>query len=203
MKKIILAAAVLGLLPLSFASASPLAKIAPGAAQIDANVTVGSALKINDHNGNYHDYDGDTRYRAGGTVGIADNLGLDYQYAAHEGDDNASVQSHQVSLVYQFNPYLYGYGGYVRNHIKHHSYKDNKSGYQVGAIGRLPLTDRTTAWGKVGFGNAINQYEVGVGYAFTDNWEANVSYNDSKYKDFSGDHDAKTHGVNVGVSYKF
>ena len=35
-------------------------------------------------------YDGDTRYRVGGTIRIADNLGLDYRYSAHEGNDDAS-----------------------------------------------------------------------------------------------------------------
>lgn len=202
MQKIIIAAAVMSLLPMTLASASPLAKIAPGAAQIDANVTVGTHLE-GQKDGHSVDFDGDTRYRAGATVGIADNLGLDYTYAAHEGNENASVQSHQVNLVYQFNPYLYGFGGYVRNRAKLHGYHDNTSGYQVGAIGRLPITDKTTGWAKFGIGNTITQYEVGVGYAFTDNWEGNISYNDSKYKDFSGDIDAKTHGVNVGVSYKF
>lgn len=202
MKKIVLTAAVLSLLPLTLASASPLAKIAPGAAQVDANLTVGASLK-GKQNGHEVDFDGDARYRLGGMVGIADNLGLEYMYAAHEGDDDASVQSHQINLVYQFNPYLYGYGGYARNRAKQHGYHDSTSGYQVGAIGRLPITDKTTGWARVGTGNTLTQYEIGVGYAFADDWEANVSYNDSKYKDFDGDIDAKTHGVNIGVSYKF
>ena len=185
MKKMMMATAVLSLLPLTVACASPLAKIAPGAAKVDANVTVGNTLKWKQH-GETKDFGGDSRYRV-----------------AHEGDHDASAQSHQVSLIYQFNPYLYGYGGYVRNRLKQHGYHDNNSGYQVGAIGRLPITDKTTGWAKFGTGNNITQYELGVGYAFTDNWEANVSYNDSKYKDFKGDIDAKTHEVNVGVSYKF
>ena len=226
MKKNIMLALVLGLIPASLAAASPLAEIAPGRAQIDANVTLGSSLKV-ERDGHTIDFDGDTRYRVGATVGISDGLGLDYTYASHEGDDNASVQSLQVNkvyqkntfatlggeenasgrggggnLVYQFIPYLYGFGGYVRNRAHHRGYTDNTNGFQVGATGRLPL-GKTTPWAKFGIGNTITQYEVGVGYAITDNWEANVSYNDSKYKDFSGDTDVKTHGVNVGVSYKF
>jgi outer membrane immunogenic protein len=202
MKKILAAVVAAGLLPVCVAGASPMTDITPGKVQIDANVTVGSSIK-GKRDGHTVDFDGDTRYRAGATVGIGDNLALDYVYSAHEGDDDASVQSHQVNLVYQFNPYLYGFGGYVRNRADHRDYTDNTNGFQVGAIGRLPLTDRLTGWGKVGYGNTITQYEVGMGYAITDNWEANVSYNDSKYKDFSGDTDVKTHGVNVGVSYKF
>lgn len=201
MKKIIASVMALGLIPVGLAGASPLAEIAPGRAQIDANVTIGASLK-GEHKGHTVDFDGDSRYRVGGIVGIGDNLGLEYIYSAHEGDDDASVRSHQVNLVYQFNPYLYAFGGYVRNRAEHRSYEDNTNGYQVGAIGRLPL-GKTTPWARFGIGNTITQYEVGVGYAMTDNWEANVSYNDSKYKDFSGDTDMKTHGVNVGVSYKF
>ena len=47
MKKNIMLALVLGLIPASLAAASPLAEIAPGRAQIDANVTLGSSLKEN------------------------------------------------------------------------------------------------------------------------------------------------------------
>ena len=44
MKKNIMLALVLGLIPASLLAASPLAEIAPGRAQIDANVTLGSSL---------------------------------------------------------------------------------------------------------------------------------------------------------------
>ena len=41
------------------------------------------------------------------------------------------------------------------------------------------------SWAKFGYGNTITQYELGVGYELAKNWEANVFYNDTKYKDFS------------------
>lgn len=138
MKKNIMLALVLGLIPASLAAASPLAEIAPGRAQIDANVTLGSSLK-GERDGHTIDFDGDTRYRVGATVGISDGLGLDYTYASHEGDDNASVQSHQVNLVYQFNPYLYGFGGYVRNRAHHRGYTDNTNGFQLVQQAVCPL----------------------------------------------------------------
>ena len=60
MKKNIMLALVLGLIPASLAAASPLAEIAPGRAQIDANVTLGSSLK-GARDGHTIAFDGDTR----------------------------------------------------------------------------------------------------------------------------------------------
>ena len=199
MKKLVTGVVLLGVLLSSTAFASPLAKIEQGKGKIDAAVSIAPGMKEDGH-----DLDGKTRYRFGATYGISDNLGLDYLYAANAGDNDSSVQSHQINLLYQFNPYVAGFGGFVWNKFKMNSYGDDTTnGYQLGLQGRYGLNDKTTAWAKFGAGNTILQYEVGVGYDLTKNWEANLFYNDTKYKDFDHDVDVKTHSINLGVSYKF
>ncbi len=199
MKKVLVGLTVLGVLLSATAFASPLAKIQAGKGKVDAAVSISPAFKADGE-----DMDGKTRYRVGATYGISDNLGLDYVYAANAGKQDSSVQSHQINLLYQFNPYVAGFGGFVWNKLEKSGYGDDTTnGYQLGLQGRYGIADRTTAWAKFGAGNTIIQYEVGVGYDLTHNWEANLFYNDSKYKDFDHDVDAKTHSINLGVSYKF
>jgi opacity protein-like surface antigen len=199
MKKILTGVVVLGVLVSSTAFASPLTKIEQGKGKIDAAVSISPRMKTGDT-----DLNGKTRYRFGATYGVSDNLGLDYVYAANAGNHDSSVQSHQINLLYQFNPYVAGFGGFVWNKFKMNGYGDDTTnGYQVGVQGRYGLNDKTAAWAKFGIGNTITQYEIGVGYDLTKNWEANLFYNDSKYKDFSNDASVKTHSINLGVSYKF
>ncbi len=202
MKKLLLGTLVAGLLVSSVGFASPLSKIEAGKGKIDASLSFGSGLKATGDNVD-QDLGGDTRYRLGATFGISDKLALDYLYASHEGDHSSSVQSHQTSLIYQFTPNFDVFGGYVYNKGKYYGNSDSTSGYQVGAIGKIGLNERTNAWAKFGIGNTITQYEIGLGYDITKNWEANLFYNDTKYKDFEHDGSFKTHSINLGATYKF
>lgn len=201
MKKIIAGIMILGVMASSTAFASPLAKLEAGKGKIDASYSFGAGMKST----NDVDLEGKNRYRFGATYGVGDNMAVDYTYAANAGSKfDSSVQSHQINLDYQLNPYVTAFGGYIWNKLKANGYgNDTTNGYQVGLIGRYGFNDKTTGWAKFGIGNTITQYEVGVGYDLTQNWEANLFYNDSKYKDFSGDANVKTHSINLGVSYKF
>ncbi len=202
MKKIILGTLVAGLLVSSVGFASPLSKIEAGKGKIDASLSFGSGLK-GEANDLSRDLNGKTRYRLGATYGLSDKLAVDYLYAAHAGDYDSSVQSHQVNLLYQLNPNVGVFGGYVHNRGEINNYSNSTNGYQVGALGRLALNDKTSAWAKFGIGNTITQYEVGVGYELTKDWEANLFYNDTKYRDFDRDLSFKTHSINLGATYKF
>lgn len=202
MKKAVLGAVVLSLMVSSVAMASPLAKLEQGKGKIDASLTLGPSIKAEQH-GDKTDLGGKTRYRVGATYGLGNNVGLDYVYAANAGDNDSSVQSHQINLMYQINNYVTAFGGYIYNKAEMGGWNNNTNGYQLGLQGRMDLAKRTVGWAKFGIGNTITQYEVGVGYDLTHNWEANLFYNDSKYKDFNNDIDMKTHNVNLGVSYKF
>lgn len=202
MKKIILGTLVAGLLVSSVGFASPLSKIEAGKGKVDASLSFGSALKIDGDRIN-RDLGGDTRYRLGMTYGVSDGLAVDYLYASHEGDHSSSVQSHQANLLYQLNPNIGVFGGYVYNKGKYRGDTNSTSGFQLGAIGKINLSEKTNAWAKFGAGNTITQYEIGLGYDIAQNWEANLFYNDTKYKDFDDDTSFKTHSINLGATYKF
>ena len=142
MKKLVAGVVVLGVLFTSTAFASPLAKLEAGKGKIDAAVSISPRMKAQGV-----DLDGKTRYRFGATYGIGDRIGLDYLYAANAGDKyDSSVKSHQINLMYEINPYVTAFGGFVLNKLKMNGYgDDNTNGYQLGLQGRYGIADKTTA----------------------------------------------------------
>ena len=202
MKKIVLGVVAASLLATSAAYAAPMTSMDKGTGKIDAAFTMGSSLKGEGSNGQSIDFGGNNRYRLGATYGLGDKLGIDYKYVAHAGDEDSSVQSHQLNLMYQFNPNVAAFAGYVHNRAKVQDESNTQNGYQVGVLGNMKIAKRTTAWASIGVGNKITAYEIGVGYDLTKNFDVNLFYNDTKYKGFDGA-DFKTHGVNLGVTYHF
>ena len=201
MKKILLGAVTLSLLATSAAYAAPMTSMDKGTGKVDAAFSMGSSLK-GEGDGESIDFGGNNRYRLGATYGLGDKLGIDYKYAAHAGDYDSSVQSHQLNLMYQFNPNVAAFVGYVHNRAKVLGESNNQNGYQVGVLGNMKIAKRTTAWASIGVGNKITAYEIGVGYDLTKNFDVNLFYNDTKYKGMDGA-DFKTHNVNLGVTYHF
>ena len=201
MKKILLGAVALSLLATSAAYAAPMTSMDKGTGKVDAAFSMGSSLK-GEGDGESIDFGGNNRYRLGATYGLGDKLGIDYKYAAHAGDYGSSLQSHQLNLMYQFNPNVAAFVGYVHNRAKVLGASNTQNGYQVGVLGRMEIAKRTSAWASIGLGNKITAYEIGVGYDLTKNFDVNLFYNDTKYKGFDGA-DFKTHGVNLGVTYHF
>ncbi len=202
MKKIVLGVIAASLLATSSAYAAPMTSMDKGTGKIDAAFTMGSSLKGEGSEGQSIDFGGNNRYRLGATYGLGDKLGIDYKYAAHAGNDDSSVQSHQLNLMYQFNPNVAAFAGYVHNRAKVQGESNTQNGYQVGVLGNMKIAKRTTAWASIGVGNKITAYEIGVGYDLTKNFDVNLFYNDTKYKGFDAA-DFKTHGVNLGVTYHF
>ena len=201
MKKIILGALALSMLATSAAYAAPMTSMDKGTGKVDAAFSMGSSLK-GEGDGESIDFGGNNRYRLGATYGLGDKLGIDYKYVAHAGDEDSSVQSHQLNLMYQFNPNVAAFAGYVHNRAKVQDESNTQNGYQVGVLGNMKIAKRTTAWASIGVGNKITAYEIGVGYDLTKNFDVNLFYNDTKYKGFDAA-DFKTHGVNLGVTYHF
>jgi len=206
MKKILLGAVALSLLATSAAYAAPMTSMDKGTGKVDAAFSMGSSLK-GEGDGESIDFGGNNRYRLGATYGLGDKLGIDYKYAAHAGDYGSSLQSHQLNLMYQFNPNVAAFAGYVHNRVEADAkaggtVSDTENGYQVGVLANMKIAKRTTAWASIGVGNKITAYEIGVGYDLTKNFDVNLFYNDTKYKGFDGA-DFKTHNVNLGVTYHF
>jgi len=201
MKKIVLGVVAASMLATTAAYAAPMTSMDKGTGKVDASFSMGSSLKAEGY-GESIDLGGNSRYRLGATYGLGDKLGIDYKYACHAGDYSSSVQSHQLNLMYQFNPNVAAFAGYVHNRAEGNGDSDTENGYQVGVLGNMKIAKRTTAWASIGVGNKITAYEIGVGYDLTKNFDVNLFYNDTKYKGF-GDVDFKTHGVNLGVTYHF
>ena len=206
MKKILLGAVTLSLLATSAAYAAPMTSMDKGTGKVDAAFSMGSSLK-GEGDGESIDFGGNNRYRLGVTYGLGDKIGIDYKYAAHAGDIGSSLKSHQLNLMYQFNPNVAAFAGYVHNRVEADAktggtVSDTENGYQVGVLGRIAIAKRTSAWASVGVGNKITAYEIGVGYDLTKNFDVNLFYNDTKYKGMDGA-DFKTHNVNLGVTYHF
>jgi outer membrane immunogenic protein len=201
MKKIILGTVALSLLVTSAAYAAPMTNMDKGTGKVDASFSMGSSLK-GEGDGESIDFGGNNRYRLGATYGLGDKIGIDYKYVAHAGDYSSSVKSHQLNLMYQFNPNVAAFAGYVHNRAEAVGVSDTENGYQVGVLGRMEIAKRTSAWASIGVGNKITAYEIGVGYDLTKNFDVNLFYNDTKYKGFDGA-DLKTHNVNLGVTYHF
>ena len=207
MKKIILGTTVLSLLAASVAYAAPMTSMDKGTGKIDASFSLGSSFKGEEYGYNI-DLDGKTRGRLGVTYGLGDKLGIDYKYVGHAGDVyDTSLQSNQLNLMYQFNPNVAAFAGYVHNRLKVNSGEASstasESGYQVGVLGSMKIAKRTSAWASIGVGNKITAYEIGVGYDLTHNFDVNLFYNDTKYRGFVDDISINTHGVNLGVTYHF
>lgn len=207
MKKIILGTTALSLLVVSVAFASPMTSMTQGTGKIDASFSLGSSFKA-DSEGRSVDLDGKTRGRLGVTYGLGDKVGIDYKYVGHAGDSyDSSLQSNQLNLMYQFNPNVAVFAGYVHNRFKASNDGESahlsESGYQVGVLGTMKIAERTSAWASIGGGNKITAYEIGVGYDLTHNFDLDLFYNDTKYKGFKADSSAKTHGVNLGITYHF
>ncbi len=207
MKKIILGTTVLSLLAASVVYAAPMTSMKQGTGKIDASLSLGSSFKGYEH-GDAIDLDGKTRGRLGVTYGLGDKLGIDYKYVGHAGDFyDTSLQSNQLNLMYQFNPNVAAFAGYVHNRFKVGTGKSygttSESGYQVGILGSMKLAKRTSAWVSIGAGNKITAYEIGVGYDLTHNFDLDLFYNNTKYKGFDEDAEVKTHAVNLGVTYHF
>jgi len=85
------------------------------------------------------------------------------------------------------------------------------TGYQVGVIGSTQIGDKMKAYGVVGVGNHIENYEIGLGYEVVKNVEVNVGYRETTYKKMkisykgidSDAFDYKVKGMSYGITYKF
>jgi outer membrane immunogenic protein len=206
MRKNVLVISVLStLLVASVVYASPMTEMKQGTGKIDASFSLGPSFKAEEY-GWTSDMDGKTRGRLGITYALGDKFGIDYKYVGHAGDFlDSSLQSNQLNLIYQFNPNVEAFAGYVHSRLKipEGNIENSQNGYQVGVLGRMDIAKRTSAWASVGVGNKITAYEIGVGYDLTHDFDLNLFYNDTKYRGFDYGIDAMTHSVNLGITYHF
>lgn len=105
------------------------------------------------------------------------------------------LQAQEVNLLYKINKSLSAFVGGVRISARaslnetildggsyYLSTRESITGYQLGMIGTHQIAKNLTAYGVIGFGDKIENYELGLGYAIAKNVELNLGYRSSKYK---------------------
>jgi hypothetical protein len=88
---------------------------------------------------------------------------------------------------------------------------DKKTVWQIGYIGKAPLTKDLNAYGVVAVGNHLTNYEIGLAQKLNNNMEFNISYREKKVRDLhlyddsvgAFSHDVTVHGMCSGVTYIF
>lgn len=216
MKKLLSGVAAL-LMMSSVGFASPLTDYSSGKVAVDLSVRSSNDLTVNGF-----DLDGKTsNVDYGATIGLGN--GFAFQYKRDNADSknytnlgvtaHTELQSNQYNLLYQLNPNVSAFAGLTNTKAQIKSTVQdidgkNDVGYQVGFIGSVPIADKTTAYGSLGYGNKIEDYEVGLGYEVAKNTELNVGYKDTKFKkltlqDSDYEFDYRANGLTYGLTYKF
>lgn len=220
MKKVLSGVAAL-LMVSSVGFASPLTDYSQGKVAVDLSVR-----SSNDVTADGNDYDGKTsNFNYGVTVGLGNNLAFQYKqdnadtknYSDFNGPSvsgHAELESNQYNILYQVNPNVSAFVGLTNTKPQLKTSDGdwngkNSTGYQVGVVATVPIADKTTAYASLGYGDKIEDYEFGLGYAVATNLELNVGYKDTKYKKLqlqdpdTNDFNYKVHGLTYGITYKF
>lgn len=164
--------------------------------------------------------DGDTGFYGGITYGINDKWGVQFDYNKYGSEWeyepanlDVDVEAMEFNVLYKVNPNLNAFVGYVTADAEigldflGSSYdlgSYDTDGFQVGVMGKYPFSDKFGVFGKVALGNNSNMYELGVSYAFAQNWNVDLSYRDAQYDDFDdAGVDGEIDGFRLGVSTSF
>lgn len=208
----------------SAAFCSPLTDYSKGKTSID--ITVRPSLDINDKYDDSNDnWDGrrstfDWRV----TSGLGNNWAIQYgQYNAIANPEGyeTGFKSQELNVLYKLDKNTSAFVGYHRskfNATSDFSYisAPNKNTLQVGLVSTADIAQNTKAYGIVGFGKDLANYEAGVSYEFAKNLEFNVNYRYKKVKNLSDTYtdtnsfesreyrdDVTAKGWGYGITYKF
>lgn len=200
MKKLLILTLALALGITTVCSASLLKNYAQGKVAVDLGLTIPTSNK----------YEGTsvgskkTSPYAGVTVDLGSNMAVNYKWNQYKNSGSTKVQAQQLNLMYKVLPVLDVYAGYVNSDVKLRGDSRTRNSGQIGVQGRVELPFLCTLWGRAGVGNKLNSFEIGLSRSLVSNVELNLSYYDNKFKDSGpGGIDAKTKGVNVGMTVKF
>lgn len=200
MKKTLILSLALALGITTVCAASPLKNYNAGKVAVDLGLTMPTN----------NSYEGasvgskKTAPYAGITVGLGNNTAINYKWNQYKNSGSNKVEAQQINLMYKVLPVLDVYAGYVNSDIKLHGDSRSRNSGQIGLQGRVELPFLCTLWGRAGVGSKLNSYEIGLSRSLVSNVELNLSYYDNKFKNSApGSIDARTKGVNLGVTVKF
>jgi hypothetical protein len=151
------------------------------------------ALQYNNFNGKSKDTD---FTNAGGAFSAAATLKMQEFNVLYKVDKNLSVYTGIASVKGSFDSTI------------GNSESDTKNKVQFGVIGNTKLSDKTTAYAKIGVASGMTNWKVGVSQELAPNLELNLDYGSLKvnkmaFNNGMGDVDMTAKGIGVGVSYKF
>jgi opacity protein-like surface antigen len=83
-----------------------------------------------------------------------------------------------------------------------------KTFWHVGIVASTEIAKKTSLWATASVGAGLFNYEVGLGYALSSNWEVNVNYRGMDLRKLSSDNsqskgNVKLQGLGFGITYRF
>ena len=204
-KKLIATVVTVGLCLGTVAAASPITDFHKGQGQIDLG-----AWDLKSKVGG-HDLGNKWNLQGGITYGLAEKIGLGYEYHGLHGGDyhngDSSGNEHELNLYYTLDPQVAIFAGWHRIHSSIDRDSDYNGGItsnvaQLGFVGKTPLSEKFDLYGKVAGGSKSTWLgEAGVGYKINKDWDANLGY---RYlKTDMNDDSNKYKGIYLGANYKF
>ena len=207
-----LAALVVALVAASaVATATPQTEFNKGEFQLDLGAWNPGASISNDA------YFGHSWNFAGGlTYGLADKLGLQYQYwglkSKSENSDaysDLTGQQQEINLLYSLAPKVAAYVGYNRLHAEIDANPEFSSTEKTNNVAQLGLVAKTAiaknldvyAKGAVGTKHT-SLWEAGLGYSFTKDLDLSVGYRHVNTENID-EHSATAKGIVTMLSYRF
>ncbi len=160
------------------------------------------------------DFGEKTNFDFGITTGLNDKIALQYKYQKL---DTATLplpfnsKIHEFNVLYKLTPDAYAFVGAQRLSgviPLASSAMDAKTVAQIGITGVAQLSDKLDGWATAAVGNDNHSYEVGVGYALSNQADLNLFYrykkfNDLEYPSVWGKLDGKFRGMGASISVKF
>lgn len=137
------------------------------------------------------------------------------------GSGNAKITANQFNILYSLDKRVAAFIGYTqaKNELEGSGTfmgvpfggtipGKNVNGWQAGFTGTFPLSDKFVGYGTLGFGDKIENIELGIAYQFSKNAELNLFYKSVKYKelqyeDANWKYDLKFSGPGIGLTFKF
>lgn len=188
MKKLLVATAVasMAVMGTAMAASVPVTDVSHTMAKVNFDRGFHNSVKgfEGHHNG----------YSASLQAGISRDWALQYGYTRYKSDD--SVSTNELTAVYRVNGLVNVYTSVMNLHMPS---EDAKWGYQVGAIGHMPVFPGFEGFARIGVGNKFkNTLQLGVSHKILPNLDIHAYYQHDKLEDH-----VNIHGYNIGVGLAF
>lgn len=210
MNKKVLLGLTLGLsLSTAAACAAPLEDYSVGKAEVNVGTTLAPAMATS-QNGHTDKGSVKNRIEGGATVGLGHNMAFQFKYVDNQQKPNSSefnLRTQEYNLRYKVDKNLSAYVGQMHARFEAKGFGNaTRNTLQAGVQYETKLGKNVTGWAGMGFGSNLQHYELGVGYALTQNIDLDLSYQYTQVKDFhiAGTNvDSTGKGLYAGLSFKF